>query len=153
MAPNELKDFKNRDTYLAYLRGARAFSAWLIDQGCLDHQDEDDRRLIDIFIDTKQQEADNLLVSHMANPLEEGASLMPKPKFKVNTPEAYEQRLRHARRLKADLAVTQLTGKELGLMKAEVIYAWKEVHDMAIDMAQDYGSKAKSALVELLFIS
>ena len=77
---------------------------------------------------------------------------MGKTKSDVNTREAYEQRQRHALRLKADLAVTQLTGRELGLLQAEVKYAWKEVHDMAIDMSRDYGNEAKSALIELMLV-
>ena len=79
---------------------------------------------------------------------------MEKPKIKGFTPESYELLLKYAQHLSSKLAVesNKLSGKDLGLFKADVKFAWKEAHDMAIVVSQNYASKAKNALNEVMLV-
>lgn len=79
---------------------------------------------------------------------------MEKPKLKGFGPESYDLLFEYANHLETKLLLEgdKLEGTELGILKAQVKFAWKEVHDMAIDVARIYAELSKSALNHMIQI-
>ena len=58
MDQKELRELSIVGTRKAYVRGARAFSVWLLDNGHLSYKSEKDRQLVNTFINEKTEQAD-----------------------------------------------------------------------------------------------
>lgn len=79
---------------------------------------------------------------------------MEKPKTDGFTPESYEALRKYAQHLTEKLRLEEphMNGTELGRLKANVKFAWKEAHDMAISVSQNFASRAREALNEVIII-
>ena len=77
---------------------------------------------------------------------------MEKPIVKNLSPESYETLRKYAEYLSNQLVISDLDGLERMIAQQAIKFAWREVHEMAIAVSQNYASSASSALNEIMGI-
>jgi len=80
---------------------------------------------------------------------------MEKPITKDYSPESYDKLLAYARYLSGQLVIKkdELQGDALKKAKMDAMFAWRDVHEMAISVSKNFASNAGNALNEILDIS